>query len=103
MLAAILGVLKAGTAYVPLDPAFPADRLTYMLEDSRASLVVSQSSLRASLPQSAMTSCAWTIGPPADGSDANLAEVFVQKISRTSFTPRVTGRRRVWASHNWDC
>jgi amino acid adenylation domain-containing protein len=51
MLASILGVLKAGGAYVPLDPAFPAERLTYMLEDSRAGLVVTQTSLRSSLPQ----------------------------------------------------
>jgi Condensation domain/AMP-binding enzyme/TubC N-terminal docking domain len=34
MVIGVLGVLKAGAAYVPLDPAFPAERLRYMLEDS---------------------------------------------------------------------
>ncbi|HEV2843686.1 MAG TPA: amino acid adenylation domain-containing protein, partial [Thermoanaerobaculia bacterium] len=34
MVAAILGVLKAGAAYVPLDPAYPAERLAFMIEDS---------------------------------------------------------------------
>jgi|GEM_PF-2983506 len=34
MLAAMLGVLKAGGAYLPLDPDFPEDRIAYMLEDS---------------------------------------------------------------------
>ena len=50
MVAAALGVLKAGGAYVPLDPAFPADRLRYMVEDSRMRVVVTQASLRATLP-----------------------------------------------------
>jgi amino acid adenylation domain-containing protein len=37
---AILGILKAGKAYIPLDPTFPVQRLKYMVEDSRASLVL---------------------------------------------------------------
>ena len=42
MLAGILGVLKSGAAYVPLDPASPSDRLRFMLEDSGALLVLLQ-------------------------------------------------------------
>ncbi|HFQ95493.1 MAG TPA: amino acid adenylation domain-containing protein, partial [Anaerolineae bacterium] len=41
MIAAILGVLKAGAAYVPLDPSYPPERLRYMIEDSAARLVIS--------------------------------------------------------------
>jgi amino acid adenylation domain-containing protein len=40
MVVAILAVLKAGAAYLPLDPAYPDDRLTMMLADSRASMAV---------------------------------------------------------------
>jgi amino acid adenylation domain-containing protein len=40
---AILGILKAGKTYVPLDPAFPIPRLKYMVEDSRAGLVLTNS------------------------------------------------------------
>ena len=49
LLAALLGVLKAGGAYVPLDPAYPQERLDYMLEDSGASLVLTQSALLSNL------------------------------------------------------
>jgi hypothetical protein len=50
MVVALLAVVKAGAAYLPLDPLLPPERLSYMLEDSGASLVVTQDSLRESLP-----------------------------------------------------
>ena len=40
MIGAILGVLKAGKTYVPMDPSLPIARTAYILEDSRASLLV---------------------------------------------------------------
>ncbi|HEY0836160.1 MAG TPA: amino acid adenylation domain-containing protein, partial [Azospirillum sp.] len=43
MVVALLGIAKSGAAWLPLDPRFPADRLAYMLEDSRAALVLTQS------------------------------------------------------------
>jgi natural product biosynthesis luciferase-like monooxygenase protein len=50
MVVAMLAVLKAGAAYLPLDPSYPADRLAYMLQDSGAPLLVTQNSLRGLLP-----------------------------------------------------
>ena len=50
MVIGLLGILKAGGAYVPLDPLYPADRLAYMLEDSAPMAVLTQSSLRDTLP-----------------------------------------------------
>src|SRR5690606_35208943 len=44
MVVAQLAVLKAGAAYVPLDPAYPADRLAYMAEDARLSLLITDAS-----------------------------------------------------------
>ena len=38
----ILGVLKSGSAYVPLDPIYPRERIRHILEDSRAPLVLTQ-------------------------------------------------------------
>ncbi|WP_432079878.1 amino acid adenylation domain-containing protein, partial [Streptomyces sp. YPW6] len=44
--AAVLGVLKAGSGYVPLDPDYPADRLEFMLADADVRLVVTQAAYR---------------------------------------------------------
>jgi natural product biosynthesis luciferase-like monooxygenase protein/amino acid adenylation domain-containing protein len=48
MLAAVLGVLQAGGAYVPMDPDFPHERLALMLEDSRAAIVLCDAETAAS-------------------------------------------------------
>src|ERR1700758_5296108 len=42
---AILGVLKAGAAYVPLDPTYPKDRLDFLLEDTRTPVIITQTHL----------------------------------------------------------
>ena len=42
----LLGILKAGGGYVPLDPAYPKGRLAYILEDSRAKVLITQEGLR---------------------------------------------------------
>ncbi|HEV2734573.1 MAG TPA: amino acid adenylation domain-containing protein, partial [Longimicrobiaceae bacterium] len=50
VVAGILGGLRAGGAYVPLDPAHPAERLAWMLEDSGATVLLTQERLRHLLP-----------------------------------------------------
>ncbi|OUS25462.1 hypothetical protein A9Q99_21285 [Gammaproteobacteria bacterium 45_16_T64] len=44
-LAAILAIMKNGAAYVPVDPKYPTDRIRYMLEDSQATVIVSEQRL----------------------------------------------------------
>src|SRR5260370_22473417 len=51
MVIALLGILKSGAAYVPLDPAFPKERLAFMLEDSKAKLLLTEQHLRIELPE----------------------------------------------------
>ncbi|WP_346294331.1 amino acid adenylation domain-containing protein, partial [Sphaerothrix gracilis] len=49
MVVGLLGILKAGAAYVPLDPNYPAERLAFMVADAKMTVLVTQQSLAASL------------------------------------------------------
>ncbi|MEP7229915.1 MAG: amino acid adenylation domain-containing protein [Ginsengibacter sp.] len=53
MLIGIIGILKAGAAYVPIDPEYPEDRINYMLEDTAAKVVITSKSARIKLPTAA--------------------------------------------------
>ncbi|MHC8287881.1 amino acid adenylation domain-containing protein [Pseudomonas sp. XS1P51] len=55
LLVALLAVLKAGGAYVPLDPDYPAERVAYMLEDSRALVLLTEQAIAATLNVAADT------------------------------------------------
>ncbi|MBC9909359.1 non-ribosomal peptide synthetase [Chitinophaga varians] len=50
MVVAILGIMKAGGAYLPIDPGYPEDRVAYMLNDSKARTVISSSTDKQKLP-----------------------------------------------------
>jgi amino acid adenylation domain-containing protein len=50
MLVGLLAVWKAGGAYVPIDPEYPADRVRFMLEDTKAVAVLTQKALAGALP-----------------------------------------------------
>ncbi|MEK8051134.1 amino acid adenylation domain-containing protein [Ideonella sp. DXS22W] len=50
LVTALLAIVKAGAAYVPLDPDYPADRLAFMLEDTAAPVVVTDAALAGRLP-----------------------------------------------------
>ncbi len=49
MVVGLLGILKAGAAYVPLDPAYPPERLAFMLKDANVPVLVTQQSLAVRL------------------------------------------------------
>jgi amino acid adenylation domain-containing protein len=51
MVVGILGILKAGGTYVPLDPAYPKERLAFMLEDTRTPVLLVQQRLIEHLPE----------------------------------------------------
>ncbi|MGI0485823.1 amino acid adenylation domain-containing protein [Pantanalinema rosaneae CENA516] len=51
MMVGLLGILKAGGVYVPLDPGYPTDRLELILTDAQAAVLLTQQSLAAKLPK----------------------------------------------------
>jgi amino acid adenylation domain-containing protein len=52
MMVGLLGILKAGGAFVPLDPTYPSERLAFMIEDAQAAVLLTQQSLFERLPRS---------------------------------------------------
>ncbi|MGW8703303.1 non-ribosomal peptide synthetase, partial [Streptomyces eurythermus] len=50
MITALLAVLKAGGAYLPIDPAYPTDRITHMLQDAHPALVITTTHTTTNLP-----------------------------------------------------
>ena len=54
MIVGLLGILKAGAAYVPLDPSYPSERLKFMIEDAQLSFMVTQEKYRESWQGSAI-------------------------------------------------
>ena len=51
MVVALLGVLKAGGAYLPIDPAYPKERLAFVLENARAQVLLTMEPLRERMPE----------------------------------------------------
>lgn len=51
MVVGLIAVLKAGAAYLPLDPEYPNDRLTFMLQDAQPACVLTSSSVATKLPE----------------------------------------------------
>ncbi|UKE71447.1 non-ribosomal peptide synthase/polyketide synthase [Xanthomonas graminis] len=59
LVVAILAVLKAGAAYLPMDPAYPAERLAFMLDDAQPRLLLAHRELADALPTDARIATVW--------------------------------------------
>ncbi len=95
MLTGLLGILKAGAAYVPLDPAYPRERLGFIMEDARPAVLLTQRPLLGSFPQhAARVACLdsdW--GPIAAESEENPASgVGPEDLAYVIYTSGSTGR-----------
>ena len=75
LLVAILGVLKAGPAYVPLDPDYPARRIAYMVNDAAPQVILCQDSLVDRLPEHAAQVICLNAEDPTDALPDSLPEV----------------------------
>ncbi|HSQ51367.1 MAG TPA: amino acid adenylation domain-containing protein, partial [Nitrospiraceae bacterium] len=91
----LLGILKAGGGYVPLDPSFPDHRLRFMLDDAQVSIVVTQRHLRMHLHSFSGQVCdvETLCEPTVSGREENLAiPVLPDQIAYIMYTSGSTGR-----------
>ena len=94
MVVAILGVMKAGGAYLPMDPAYPAERLQYMLDDSGAELLLTHRELVAPLGDVAASVVCMEGGAGwAEESEENpKQEVEAENLAYVIYTSGSTGK-----------
>ncbi|HEX8906785.1 MAG TPA: amino acid adenylation domain-containing protein, partial [Longimicrobiaceae bacterium] len=95
LVAAFLAVSKAGGVFLPVDPAYPAERRRWMVEDSGARVILTRSSLAAGLPATGAAVVALDAGLPAPGpGDAENLSVAVDpgNAAYVIFTSGSTGR-----------
>jgi amino acid adenylation domain-containing protein len=94
-LVGLLAVLKAGGAYLPLDPVYPSERVGFMLEDSQAQVVLTQTALFDRLPDTtARTICldAGYSDISQDRGDNVSVEMTPDNLAYVIYTSGSTGR-----------
>jgi amino acid adenylation domain-containing protein len=114
MIVALLGILKASAAYLPIDPSLPRERFAFMLEDVCASLLLTQPSLLERLPETFGTAgedlfadsfsplrlCVNGAVPRKDARGAKDARVYPDNLAYVIYTSGSTGRPKgVAVSH----
>jgi amino acid adenylation domain-containing protein len=103
MVVGLLAVLKAGGVYLPLDPALPKERMTFILEDSRAPVLLTERRFIARLPEHhAKTVCLdsdWETMEESEDNPANLCRP--ENLAYIIYTSGSTGRPKgVLVSHD---
>ncbi|HEX5869932.1 MAG TPA: amino acid adenylation domain-containing protein, partial [Longimicrobium sp.] len=91
MIVALLAILKAGGAFVPLDPAYPPERLAYLAADAGLRIVVAREEVRGRLPAGVRALC---VDPADDGAgdDVPLAAVRPGNAAYVVYTSGSTGQ-----------
>ncbi|WP_339548447.1 amino acid adenylation domain-containing protein, partial [Pseudomonas sp. RA_35y_Pfl2_P32] len=104
LLVTLLAVLKAGAAYVPLDPAFPAERLRHMLDDSQARWVLTDSALLDQLPPATPGQQRWCLDqlslPTEAPTSQDLPRIDPQQLAYIIYTSGSTGLPKGVAVHH---
>ncbi|NWE79449.1 non-ribosomal peptide synthetase [Pseudomonas yamanorum] len=108
MLAGLLAILKAGAAYVPVDPAYPAERIAYLLQDSAPVAVLAEESTRAVLGDVAIVDLH---GAYPDATNPQVAGLTPANLAYVIYTSGSTGQPKgVMVEHrtvenlvHWHC
>jgi amino acid adenylation domain-containing protein len=81
MVVGVLGILKTGAAYVPLDPNFPPERLSYMMSDANIKVLLTEEAIISQLPSHGVRLVS------IDGEASNIALCSDRKPSINGFDP----------------
>ncbi|MEE8586786.1 MAG: amino acid adenylation domain-containing protein, partial [Acidobacteriota bacterium] len=96
MLGAVLAVIRAGGAYLPLDPAYPSDRLAFMLDDAQSLCLLTQPPLLGRLPAlSHLAVCPeqdWAEIASQPEQDWRPAQIDARNLAYLIYTSGSTGR-----------
>ena len=105
MVVGLLAIPKAGGAYLPLDPGYPAERLSFMLEDTQTQVVLTTAGLRGRLGQTqAHQICVEQEGAVLAGYSGGGAErAGAENLAYVMYTSGSTGSRKGWrlATGRW--
>jgi amino acid adenylation domain-containing protein len=95
MVIALLGILKAGAAYVPLDTGYPKERLSFMIEDAKLAVLLTQQPLIKNLPEHAATTLCidtdWQI-VAAESAENPVPTSTPENLAYVIYTSGSTGR-----------
>ena len=86
----LLGILQAGGAYLPIDPAYPPDRLAWMIRDAGASLLVAAAAPEAGLPEG-LRLVTREEAAPAEGELPAMPEIPAEALAFVIYTSGSTG------------
>ena len=103
MIVGLLGILKAGAAYVPLDPSYPKERLAFYLQDAAPILVLTRERLLSSLPEeSLITICLDSPANPFGGCSGINPDVKVHpyNLAYVIYTSGSTGKPKAVMVHH---
>jgi amino acid adenylation domain-containing protein len=90
--AAVLGVMKCGAAYIPLDPVHPSDRLEFMVTDAKPALLLTQAALRTELSPADATVIDVDDGFPGEREDDPPTIGGASDLAYVIYTSGSTGR-----------
>ncbi|MCU1267656.1 MAG: hypothetical protein JWM21_3974 [Acidobacteria bacterium] len=103
MIVGLLGILKSGAAYVPLEPNYPLERMSFIIDDSHCKLLLTQKSLLPALPPSAaQIVCIDELQaePARESGDDFESGVTADNAAHVIYTSGSTGRPKgVLSSH----
>ena len=92
MVVAMLAILKAGAAYVPLDPSMPAERLSFMVEDSKMLILLTETSLLDLIPTKNVHKLCIDKLPDQRGINSDSRKPRPQDLAYVLYTSGSTGK-----------